>query len=335
MLEVAPDILQLGLASSAVVARGVDNSKIVPELIAYRRQIGKRLGGYWKNRSVSSHPAIEEYHRIHSMFGVQNEPPAPEKLLSFIRRKRDFTSTSAVVDSYNIVSTRTLLSIGAHDISKFPAPITLRKCEADDVYIPLGQTERQDLTGEYAYIDADNRVICRLEVLQGDHSKVTRESTDIAFFLQGNEKIAPATLLKGSWLLIEMIEKFCGGKAELVNFIDAGVAKATAPQKPNVSFEEFKSLNLMVGTVESSTALDGSPALTSLIVNADRERQVLAVSSQLPDDIAGQRVVLATELHPLKIGETTFDSYVLSVNTSNATETMRVAAEIPNGIPLF
>ena len=335
MLEVAPDILQLGLASSAVVARGVDNTKIVPELIAYRRQVGQRLGGYWKNRSVSSHPAIEEYHRIHSMFGVENEPPAPEKLLSFIRRKRDFTSTSAVVDSYNIVSTRTLLSIGAHDLSKFPAPITLRKCEADDVYVPLGQTERQDVTGEYAYVDADSKVICRLEVLQGDHSKVTRESTDIAFFLQGNEKIAPATLLKGSWLLVEMIEKFCGGEAELVDFLDAGVVNATAPQKPNVSFEEFKSLNLKVGTVQAATPLENNESLTSLTVCARSERQVLAVSSQLPETIAGQQVVLATELHPLKIGEVTFDSYLLSVNTTEGAEAMNQVYDIPDGIPLF
>ena len=175
ILHVAPDLLQLGLSSSVVVARGVDNTRTAPELIAYRRQAGRRLGAHWKNRSISAHPAIQEYHRLHQLFGVTDEPPAPEKLIMYVRRHQDFPSAGAVVDAYNIVSAKTLLSVGAHDLSRLTPPIALRRCTADDVFVPLGRTAEQRLAGEYGYVDAQQRIICRLDALQCEHSKTTRE----------------------------------------------------------------------------------------------------------------------------------------------------------------
>ena len=221
MLQVSPELRQLGLATAVVVARGVDNSRNPPELMAYRRAVGRQLGAYWKNRSLSTHPALQEYERVHRLFGVAAEPAAPEKILRYIRRHQDFTIAGAVVDSYNIVSAKTLLSIGAHDLAKLRTPVTLRPVEPDDVFIPLEETSPRSCVGEYAYVEPDHRVICRMEVLQGDHSKVDSGSRDIVFFLQGNAALSSQELLAGSWLLVELIETFCGGKAELVELLEA------------------------------------------------------------------------------------------------------------------
>lgn len=221
MLKVSPELLQLGLSTSVVVARGVESSRNPPELVAYRRAVGRQLGAYWKNRSLSTHPALQEYERVHRLFGVADAPAAPEKILRYVRRHQDFTATGAVVDSYNIASARTLLSIGAHDLAKLKTPVTLRRVEAEDVFIPLDATSPRSCAGEYAYVDPDRQVICRMEVLQGNHSKVDSGSRDVVFFLQGNAALSSQELLAGSWLLVELIETFCHGKAELVEFLEA------------------------------------------------------------------------------------------------------------------
>ncbi|MEK6372883.1 MAG: phenylalanine--tRNA ligase beta subunit-related protein [Acidobacteriota bacterium] len=184
----------------------------------YRRSVGRHLSAHWKNRSLSSDPTLHEYERIHRLFDVANEPSAPEKLLRYVRRHQDFTAAGTVVDCYNIVSAKTLLSIGAHDLAKLKTPITLRPVESTDVFIPLGESEPKSCSGEYAYVDPDGRIICRMEVLQGDFTKVDATSHDIAFFLQGNREIPPQDLLTGAWLLAELTERFCGGTAELVSF---------------------------------------------------------------------------------------------------------------------
>jgi DNA/RNA-binding domain of Phe-tRNA-synthetase-like protein len=227
MLQVSPELLQVGLSTAVVVARGVDNSRNPPELMAYRRSVGRQLGSYWKNRSLSTHPAIQEYERVHRLFGVAGEPAAPEKILRYVRRHQDFMVAGAVVDSYNIVSAKTMLSIGAHDLSKLNTPVALRRIEAEDVFVPLDETSPRSCVGEYAYVDPDHRVICRMEALQGDHSKVDGGSRDIVFFLQGNAALSGQELLAGSWLLVELIETFCRGKAELVEFLEAMTGSPT------------------------------------------------------------------------------------------------------------
>ncbi|HEX5714548.1 MAG TPA: phenylalanine--tRNA ligase beta subunit-related protein [Thermoanaerobaculia bacterium] len=227
MLNVAPDLLRLGLSTAVVVARGVKGSQAPPELAAYRRNAGRQLAAFWKNRSLSSHPALQEYERLHRLFGVTGEPAAPEKLLRYVRRHQDFTEAGAVVDCYNLVSAKTLLSIGAHDLAKLKTPVNLRQVEARDIFIPLGESAPRDCQGEYAYIDPDGQIICRMEVLQGDTTKVGPSSRDIVFFFQGNREIPDQDLLAGTWLLVELIERFCGGTAELTGFLAATAGSKT------------------------------------------------------------------------------------------------------------
>lgn len=218
MLTVSPEILALGVGTAVVVANGVDNSRTPASLIAYRRRYGRQLAGYWKNRSVSAHPAVREYHRLHERFGVAGEPASPERLITFVRRKRDLTGASAVVDCYNLVSARTFLSIGAHDLAKLRTPISLRRLEDGDRFQPLGETEAVRCSGEYGYVDPEGRVICRMEVLQCEETKVETGSTDVVFFLQGNATLTSSDLLTGSWLLAEMVETFLGGRCNVARF---------------------------------------------------------------------------------------------------------------------
>jgi DNA/RNA-binding domain of Phe-tRNA-synthetase-like protein len=334
-LDVAPNLLDMDLSATALVARNVDNARTVPELIAYRRAVGRRLAAYWKNRSISAHPVIREYHRVHSQFGAIEEPPAPEKLVTYVRRNRDFTASGAVVDCYNIVSARTLLSIGAHDLEKLTLPITLRTITPQDIFIPLGQTEPQPLSGEYAYVDSQGSIICRLDVLQCEPTKTTKESSNIVFFLQGNRCLPATVLLKGAWLLAEMVSSFCGAAAEIVSFIDANPVVPTVSMKPYISFETFKHLNLMKGTILQAAPLPTVSALSTVTVQANGEIEVLALSSTLSDQVVGQGVIVATNLHPLVIGGETFTSHLLTLHNEDRAAPLQIDSVIPDGARLY
>jgi DNA/RNA-binding domain of Phe-tRNA-synthetase-like protein len=334
-LDIEPDLLRMGMSASVVVARGVDNTRIPVELIAYRREAARRLGVHWKNRSISAHPAIREYHRLHEHFGAVGEPPAPEKLITYVRRNQDFTSSGAVVDCYNIVSAKTLLSIGAHDLAKLSTPITLRKCTEKDTFVPLGQTESQPLTGEYGYIDVQRRIICRLDVLQCEHSKATRESRDIVFFLQGNACLSSAVLLKGTWLLAEVIERFTGGKAEIVDFHDSGTNRTVASSKPPVTFDEFSALNLQKGTLIDAEQLPNMPSLSAATICVGDNAVALVPTSDLPKGSAGIQAVVATGLHPVRADGRLFTSYLMSGPGSNGQALLAIGGLIPDGSKLY
>jgi len=221
MLNVSPELLRLGLSTAVLVARGIDSSRTPPELAAYRRSVGRQLAAFWKNRKLSTHPAVREYEQLHRRFGVVDEPAAPVKILRYVRRHQDFTEAGALVDCYNLVSARTLLSLGAHDLAKLKTPITLRPVQPDDVFIPLGESTPRDCQGEYAYVDPDGQIICRMEVLQCEATKVDAASRDVVIFFQGNREIPDKDLLAGVWLLAELLERFCSGTTELVGFLEA------------------------------------------------------------------------------------------------------------------
>jgi len=335
LLDVTPDLLEMGLSASAVVARHVDNTRTPPALLAYRREVARRLVAFWRNRSVSAHPFIREYHRVHERFGVREEPPAPEKLLMYVRRHRDFPAASAIVDCYNMVSTRTMLSLGAHDLDTLATPVVLRQCTSDDVFVPLGQTEEHRLPGEYAYVDQQGRIICRLEALQGDYSKVTHDSRNVVCFLQGNRYLSPAVLLKGSWLLAEMIETFCGGTAEVVDFFDAGPAVPAGWNKPQISFETFKQSHFHKGTALKVEPLPEIAALSVVTVRLAEDVEALVPSSTVPENLAGQGLIVATGLHPIALAGKRFTAYVLSVNAEPGVNTLGVESAIPDGKQLY
>lgn len=334
-LEVTENLIRAGLSAAALIARDVDNSRTSPELVAYRASVGRRLASYWKNRSVTTHPVIREYHRVHKEFGELSETPAPEKLITYVRRNRDFTASGAVVDCYNMVSARTLLSIGAHDLDQIALPVTLRPATTLDSFVALGTTEPRVFPHEYAYVDAQNRIICRADVLQCEQTKTTRDSRNIILFLQGNQYLSGTTLLKGAWLLSELITRFCGGKVELVSFFDAHSNFTELPSKPLVPFETFKLLRLTKARLLAAKPLTSLPALSCVTLDTGAEVKALALTSMLPTQPAHQDVIVALDLHPLVIDGESFTSYLPALHNSLGSSPPAIDGAIPNGTQLY
>lgn len=335
LLTIAPEWLKTGLSVAALIVRNVDGTRVSPELLAYRRAYAKQLAEYWKNRSLSAHPVFAEYHRLHTLAGVASEFPAPEKLLLYVRRNHDFAASGSVVDCYNLVSARTLLAIGAHDFDALRTPVVLRTLTAKDTFKPLGSPGHPGPAEGYGYVNDDGRIVCWLDVLQCEDSKVTRTSKDIVFFIQGNRYLSPAVMLKGAWLLAEMMMKFCGAEAELVDFnCDFGAQVPLSAPKPNVSFSTFQRMRLRAGTVAGSSQL-GNLALSSVTVETNGEEEALVPSAAAAGLSIGRRVVVAVGLPPLKVCGQSFSAYLPAIHGANGFDVPQRTDAIPAGTALL
>lgn len=220
IFEISDEISREGVAVCVLVAREIDNTAWHPTLTAYREKSGASVSAFWQNRSVSSHPAIREYHRLHTLFGIAEEKSSAEFLLSIVQRNRDFTKTNPLVDCYNIVSAETLISIGAHDLEKITLPITMRTLGPDDVYVPLNETEPRRVDGEYGFVDHAHRVICRADIKQADFSKTTADTRDAMVILQDNRALKGGKLLNAARMVSELLTTFCGTRCEVVAYCD-------------------------------------------------------------------------------------------------------------------
>lgn len=217
---VAEDCLRLGLRAGAVVFRGVRIGDAPADL---RREIARdaeairaRFAGPADVRSL---PEVVALANILRQVGVnpRRDQPSVERLLTFALKRGDLPIINGLVDAYNLVSIRTLCSLGAHDLDTLSLPVSLRTLTGDESFTPLGAESPVAVTpGEFGYVDAANRVLCRLDVLQADFSKVTNTSRNVLLIVEGTASHAPEAFQRAFAEAIERIVHCCGGTAEVI-----------------------------------------------------------------------------------------------------------------------
>ena len=90
-------------------------------------------------------------------------------------------------------------------------------------FVPLGASAPESVQpGEYSYVDDANEVICRMEVLQVEKTKVELHSTDAFYIVQGNQASSREVLLSATDELIGLTREFCDGEARMLYVPDSG-----------------------------------------------------------------------------------------------------------------
>jgi DNA/RNA-binding domain of Phe-tRNA-synthetase-like protein len=137
--------------------------------------------------------------------------------LNFLISKRTIPRINLLVDIYNLISIKYGLALGAHDLSKIDGNVTLRLTRGDEIFFPLGQSDPKLIPkGDYSYIDDSNEIICHLEVRQVEKTKITLNTSDAFFIVQGNENTSDDYLNLATQDLINLIKENCGGKERFI-----------------------------------------------------------------------------------------------------------------------
>ena len=83
--------------------------------------------------------------------------------------------------------------------------------------MPLGSEEAKVVkAGIYSYIDDANDIICFSEIRQVDKTKVTNESVDIFFIVQGNKVTSNKYVEDVAKELITVVTYYLGGVGEIL-----------------------------------------------------------------------------------------------------------------------
>ncbi|HLJ91652.1 MAG TPA: phenylalanine--tRNA ligase beta subunit-related protein [Gemmataceae bacterium] len=217
---VAEECVRLGLRAGAILFRHVQvgpaRSALRAEIAAEVRRIREEVVDV---EAVRSDPAVMAFRAILKKVGIhpRKEQPSVERLLNFALKRGDLPAVNNLVDAYNLVSVRSLCSLGAHDFDTVAAPVALRFLTGRESFTPLGRaTQIAVAAGEYGYVDAQDRVLCRLDVLQADFSKVTANTTNAFLIIEGTTAHTPELLRQTFADAIEVVTRWCGGEAEVI-----------------------------------------------------------------------------------------------------------------------
>jgi DNA/RNA-binding domain of Phe-tRNA-synthetase-like protein len=222
IFSVADECIRLGLRAGAIVFRNVH---IVPSLPELRFEIAQHVQAirdrFADSAAIRSAPEVVRFQEILRTVGVnpRREQPSVERLLTFALKRGDLPAVNSLVDSYNLVSVRSFCSLGAHDLDCITPPVVLRLLTGGESFTPLGRdTPLPVVRGEYGYVDAADRVLCRLDILQADFSKVTTASRNVLLIVEGTADHEPDALRQVFADVIALVTRSCGGTAEVVAF---------------------------------------------------------------------------------------------------------------------
>src|SRR5262249_34458805 len=206
---VSEDCLQLGLRAGAIVFRGVEVTAAAAELRAATAAECAAIRARFPDRAgFRSLPEVVAFQEMLRKVGVnpRREQPSIERLLNAAVKRGDLPAINSLVDAYNLVSVRSLCSLGAHDLDTLMLPVSLRLLTGGESFTPLGKQEPQPVVaGEFSYVDAQNRLLCRLDLLQAEFSKVTERTRNALFIVEGTSAHAPELLRRTVDHAIEVV----------------------------------------------------------------------------------------------------------------------------------
>jgi methionyl-tRNA synthetase len=165
--------------------------------------------------AIGRSPEIEGYRELYRKVGAKADHPVA-LLAGIVRKAGKLPTINTVVDSYNIVALARRLSIGAHDLDKVQGNVNIRITDGKEAWVPLNQDRPQKVPkGEYACVD-QAKVLCRMDIKQGDQTKITDRTRNIFVYVQGNSNTPDSYLDAAIKEIVTNITRFCGGKASLL-----------------------------------------------------------------------------------------------------------------------
>ncbi|MCH2397599.1 MAG: hypothetical protein MK364_00710 [Pirellulales bacterium] len=213
--DVAPQCHALGLRAGAILFRDL---RVSPASASLREAIddaAQRVHDtFTDRRSIRSHPGLQRIREILKTIATdpRRHPPSTEKLLQYARTRCTLPIINNLVDCYNLISLQSLCSLGAHDLDRVSLPVRLQQFTSEQTFVPLGNPEPQTvLCGEFGYVDQQERVLCRLDSLQADFSKVTTDTRSVILIVEATDTTSSAALTQLLQRAADDVQKHCGG----------------------------------------------------------------------------------------------------------------------------
>ncbi|MDQ1021431.1 B3/B4 domain-containing protein [Streptomyces afghaniensis] len=195
--EAFPDTL-----IALVTATGLRGREPWPHTATALEELEQRLSdGTWRPADETD-PRIEAWHTAYRSFGTnpRRVRPSVDALGRRLAKKGTLPRINPAVDSYNAVSVRHGLPAGAFDLSRVDGDVAIRHADGTESFTPLGEpdTVEHPEPGEIVYADATGVLTRHWNHRDAHRTRVTEDSTHVAFVLETLHAARDGDLLKAA-----------------------------------------------------------------------------------------------------------------------------------------
>ncbi len=205
-----------GLVIGMILAKEVNNKGELAEINELLRGAEKKVrDAFSQFESPNQHPHIMPWRKAYKKFGSDPHQYrcSSEALIRQVLKGDQIRHINKLVDLYNYISLKYILTVGGEDLEKIKGDLILDFARGDETFIRLGGTENEPpLAGEVVYKD-DESVICRRwNWREADKTKLTEETKNAIMVIESLPLIKRETVKTATKELANLIGKYCGGE---------------------------------------------------------------------------------------------------------------------------
>lgn len=211
LLEKYPGLQVLELLLSGVKIKRTSN-----ELAAFKNSKQEEIRTKVSSlESVRDLPIIRAYRDFYWNVGIDptKTRPAGEALLRRILSGKDLPSINTLVDSYNIASAETMISVAAFDARKIAQEhLLMRRAVKGEQFLGIGMRSSISLDGIEVVIEdrTKRNLIAVYPYRDSDGSKVTEETEEVLFMMCGVPGITTDSLETAKRATLDYVSRYCG-----------------------------------------------------------------------------------------------------------------------------
>ncbi|MEU5144801.1 phenylalanine--tRNA ligase beta subunit-related protein [Streptomyces sp. NPDC021139] len=185
---------------AVVTASGLRGREPWPDTAAALDDLEQQLAAGTWTPADESDPRIEAWHTAYRSFGTNPRRirPSVDALGRRMAKKGTLPRINPAVDSYNAVSVHHGLPAGAFDLDHVTGDVEIRYADGTEEFTPLGEpdTTENPKPGEIIYTDTTGVLTRHWNHRDAHHTRVTEDSTRVAFVLETLHATRDGHLLK-------------------------------------------------------------------------------------------------------------------------------------------
>lgn len=160
--------------------------------------------------NLKDNPIIRSYRDFYWRIGIDPTKirPSSEALLRRVLSGKKIPRINNVVDSYNLASILTLISMGAYDLSKINGELRIRISRGEK-FTGIGGKELVT-SGEIVMADED-KILNIYPYRDSELTKITEDTKNALLVLAGVKGISMDYLKNSAQVSVEIITRFCSG----------------------------------------------------------------------------------------------------------------------------
>jgi DNA/RNA-binding domain of Phe-tRNA-synthetase-like protein len=200
-----------------VIARELQNGMSPGGLILLLRSAETDIRQKLNLDQLSTEPRLNSWREAFRKAGMKPADfrPSVEALARRVLHGNEIPSINTLVDIGNIISLRYLLPAGGHSIDHLAEEMQLRPAKGDEEFIPFGSEEMEHPELGEIILAAGNTVLTRRWIWrQANFTLTLPETKSLVFNLDCLPPVGESELQKIASEMMEMIQKYCGGKSE-------------------------------------------------------------------------------------------------------------------------